>query len=74
MANKAVDALVKCPFYQFERGGLIACEGYVKNTCMSTQFPDAAQKKAYLRRHCFHEDGGGCFLAAGLYRKYDEEL
>ena len=73
LANKAVEALIKCPFYQYERGDLIACEGYVKGTCMATKFPGAAEKRAYLRKHCFLEDGGGCFLASQLYIKYDAE-
>ncbi len=73
MANKAVEVLVKCPFYLYERGDMIACEGYAQNTCMATKFPGAAEKKAYLRQNCFREDGGDCFLAGQLYKKYEEE-
>ena len=73
MANKTVEALVKCPFYVQEKENRIACEGYIKNTCMITSFPDAAQKRAHLRACCFHVDGGKCFFAQSLFRKYEEE-
>ena len=73
MANKTVDALVKCPFYVKENENRIVCEGYIKNTCMITKFTDAAQKKAHLRACCFHEDGGKCFFAQSLFRKYEAE-
>jgi len=73
MANKTIEALVKCPFYTFERGNVIACEGVPKNTCMTTRFPGGKEKHAYLKAHCYHEDGHGCFLADSLYKKYDTE-
>ena len=73
MANKTIDALVKCPFYLEEKGLTVACEGYAKNTCMITRFPGTAEKHAYLKRHCYREDGGACFLARSLYRKYEDE-
>ena len=73
MANKTVEAQIKCPFYVQEKGDIIACEGYIKNTCMITRFPGAAEKKAHLRANCFLENGGTCFMAVSLFRKYDEE-
>ena len=73
MANKTVEALIKCPFYMQEKENLIMCEGYVKNTCMITKFSGAARKRDYLRANCFHEDGGACFMAGCLFRKYGAE-
>ena len=70
MANKTVEALVKCPFFVWEKENAIACEGYLKNTCMITKFTGADAKKAHLRQACFHEDGGVCYMAASLFRKY----
>ena len=73
MANKTIETLVKCPFFAYERGETVACEGMEKNTCMVTKFACAKDKHAYLRAHCYHEDGCGCFLADGLYKKYETE-
>ena len=73
MANKTVESYIKCPFYLREQGNLITCEGFVKNTCMTTKFRGSEEKKAHLRRNCFCEDGGACFMAASLFRKYEEE-
>ena len=72
MANKTVEALVKCPFFVKENETRIMCEGYIKNTCMITGFPASAAKRAHLRACCFHEDGGSCFFAQSLFRKYEE--
>ncbi len=71
MANKPVEALIRCPFYKEEKGTLLACEGYEPSTCMITRFPDAAAKRGHLRRNCFFENGGGCFLARSLFEKYE---
>ena len=70
MANKTVEALIKCPFYLQENENRIVCEGYIKDTCMITKFAGAAQKKAHFRACCFHEDGGKCFFAKSLFQKY----
>ncbi len=63
--------MIRCPFYREEKGMLLACEGYVRSTCMITRFPDPAAKRRYLRQNCFKEDGGGCFLARSLFEKYE---
>ena len=73
MANKTVEAYIKCPFYLREQGNLITCEGFIKGTCMITKFGSPQEKKAHLKQSCFHETGGSCFMAAGLFRKYAEE-
>ena len=73
MANKTVEALIKCPFYLQENETRIVCEGYIKDTCMITKFPGAAQKKAHFRACCFHEDGGKCFFAKSLFQKYEAQ-
>ena len=70
MANKATEAFIKCPFYLNETRNLISCEGVVKNTCMTTRFPDAESKKRHLRTHCYLEDGGECPMAKSLFAKY----
>ncbi|MBQ7638264.1 MAG: hypothetical protein IJS90_05145 [Clostridia bacterium] len=73
MANKTVEAWIKCPFYVNERENLIMCEGYITNTCMITKFSSAKEKKAHLKANCYHHTGGGCFMAESLFRKYDKE-
>ena len=70
MANKTVEALIKCPFYVSEKNNIIMCEGYIENTCMITKFPGAQEKKNHLKANCYHHTGGKCFMAASLYEKY----
>ncbi len=70
MANKTVEALIKCPFYLNESRNLLSCEGVFKNTCMTTRFADAESKKEHLKRNCFFEDGGACPMAKSLFAKY----
>ena len=70
MSNKTTEVLIKCPFYLTERGNVISCEGFVKNTCMTTRFPDSAMKKQHIQTHCAHEDGGECPMAKSLFAKY----
>ena len=72
MANKSVEALIKCPFFVIENDTRIMCEGYIKNTCMITKFTAPAAKRAHLRECCFHEGGGSCYFAQSLFRKYEE--
>lgn len=70
MANKPVEALIKCPFYVSETRNFLCCEGFLKNTCMTTRFPDANSKKAHLKANCFEESGGSCPMAKTLFEKY----
>ena len=70
MSNKCTEVLIKCPFYLDETRNYISCEGFVKNTCMTTRFCDAQNKKEHLRANCFREDGGNCPMAKNLYAKY----
>lgn len=71
MSVKATEILIKCPFYLNETRNYISCEGFVKNTCMTTRFPDGQCKKEHLKANCYHEDGGRCPMAKSLYAKYD---
>lgn len=73
MANISYEALIKCPFYLKLGEKTIACEGHAPGTCMLTRFADVKAKKEHLRRNCYSETGGGCFLAAALFKKYEEE-
>ncbi len=72
MANKPVEALIKCPFYLRQTENTLICEGVLKGTVMLTQFQCASLKRAHYKQSCFHEDGGECFLAKSLYEKYGE--
>lgn len=72
MANKTIEALIKCPFYVSEKENIIACEGYIDNTCMITKFSGAKEKKAHLKANCYCHDGGKCFMAMSLFSKYNE--
>ena len=73
MANIAYEALIKCPFFLRLGEKSVACEGPAAGTCMVTRFSGVQTKKAHLKQNCYSETGGACFLAAALYRKYEEE-
>ena len=73
MANKPVEALIRCPFYLQLREDAIMCEGYASGTCMITKFRSAALRRAHLKTNCFQPDGGECFMAKSLFKKYEEE-
>ena len=68
--NKTIESLIKCPFYQSEKENHIACEGFIKNTCMVTRFPDKKSKREHLKANCYLESGGKCPMARTLFGKY----
>ena len=70
MANLAIEALIKCPFFMKENVDYICCEGFVKNTSMLTKFPTSQAKREHEKKFCYKEDGGKCPLAVNLYEKY----
>ena len=72
MANKQIEALIQCPFYLREKENTVACEGYIRGTCMITKFPGEKEKRAYMKANCFKPDGGECFMAKSLFGKYEE--
>lgn len=63
---------IGCPFFSFIRKNMIACEGLIDNTCMTTRFPSAAHMKSHINKYCSKADGGKCPLAVNLYEKYDK--
>lgn len=73
MANLSYEALIKCPFYLKLGEKTIACEGHKTGTCMMTRFSSVQAKKEHLKRNCYSETGGKCFLAAALFKKYNDE-
>ena len=68
--NKTIECIIKCPFYQSEKEKYITCEGFIKNTCMVTQFPDAKHKREHIKNNCSLENGGRCPMAQNLFAKY----
>ena len=73
MARIDLDCLVRCPFFEDERGAPLLCEGSLKNTLMTTRFQSAAEKRRHMEACCFLPDGGDCPLAKACYRRYEEE-
>lgn len=68
--NIPVTAKIQCPFFMSVKNNLLCCEGYIDNTCMTTKFSDEKSKKEYIKKHCFHHNGGECTFAKNLYEKY----
>ncbi len=64
-----------CPFFQSEKGNIITCEGYIKNTQNKTSF----QRKMNLEKHrnlyCFTHKYPACHWAELLLdKKYPSEF
>ncbi|MBQ6717213.1 MAG: hypothetical protein IJN21_11910 [Clostridia bacterium] len=64
-----------CPFFQSEKGDIITCEGYIKNTQNKTSF----QRKMNLEKHrslyCFTHKYPACHWAELLLdKKYPSEF
>ena len=73
MANNNTEAMIQCPFFLRIKENTITCEGYASGTCMITKFRDPALRRAHLKANCFQPDGGECFMAKSLFKKYEEE-
>lgn len=69
--EEKTNLIIKCPFYSLIRKNMIACEGLIDNTCMTTRFPSAAVMREHIGNYCSKENGGKCPLAVNLYEKYD---
>lgn len=63
---------IRCPFFSHIYRNMIACEGFIEGTCMTTSFPSAAAAKEHTGAYCEKEDGGKCPLALSLYDKYEK--
>ena len=72
MANKSIEANIKCPFYIYESRTFLSCEGLISGTVINNRFESAKIKKSFIKRYCYHEDGGKCPIAKALYKKYDD--
>ncbi len=73
MSNKIEEANIQCPFYLRSTDLRICCEGYLRNTCMITSFPDKKSAAAHMKACCFRMDGGECQFAKILFGKYENE-
>ena len=73
MSNKTEEIYIQCPFYLRSTGTRICCEGYIRQTCMITSFPDKKSTAAHMKAYCYHADGGECRFAQMLFRKYEQE-
>ena len=71
MANKTVEALARCPFFEEATKDTVMCEGYCENTCMITRFSSVKAKRAHMKENCYLDDGGACFMARALFEKYE---
>ena len=65
-----IDSFIKCPFFRSADKGLLCCEGFVDNTCMTTKFSDTAAAMQHISDNCCEHDGGRCPLAINLFEKY----
>ena len=58
--------LICCPYYKYERGGNIVCEGKVR------RFRKGERRRAHIRRYCGSLEGWrGCPHAQAMERFYE---
>lgn len=68
---RMVDTYVKCPFYEWEDGIRLCCEGVFENTKTQTLFDDKPLRRMYERKFC-KRDWDKCPLAQALEKKHDQ--
>ena len=69
MANKAIDALVYCPFYICEARTTITCEGLISDKTVS-HFESEREKKEHQENFCMGKCCRGCPIYGALAAKY----
>ncbi|MBR3767356.1 MAG: hypothetical protein IKL10_03840 [Clostridia bacterium] len=67
---RSIEEFIKCPFFLKEGRATLQCEGYIKGTCMTTQFPERSELIKYVLKNCAEINGGKCFMATNLFEKY----
>lgn len=70
MANKTIDAMAVCPFYEGEGKKTITCEGAIGVRCMST-FDMVSDKVKHEAAYCC-QNWRCCALAKTLLDKHGE--
>ena len=63
------DPIVKCPFYSWEEGKKLCCEGVNKFSSVQITFTTKEQRREYERTTC-KRAWGNCPLAQALERKW----
>lgn len=69
MSNKAIDALVFCPFYAREGKVTITCEGIVGATTVS-HFKSEKEKKEHENDFCTVQHCKGCGVYSAIMQNY----
>ncbi len=69
MANKAIDALVFCPFYVSESRMTITCEGIVGSRTVS-RFCSSDEKEAHEKNFCTGKWCRGCGVHSAIMQNY----
>lgn len=76
MGKNYEDPIVTCPFYSWERGKQMCCEGVTGRTSESSiqiTFQSRSMLRRYERFRC-KKDWKNCPLAQALEKKWEEEL
>ena len=71
--NMVENPNVKCPYYKYERSGMIYCEGAEGNCNVHLAFGETARRKAYEKQFC-QDAWGGCLIADAHNRKWGYEM
>jgi len=69
MSNKAIDAMVYCPFYMSEAAMSITCEGIVGVSTVS-RFRTAGDKRYHEENFCTGKACIGCGVYSALMGNY----
>lgn len=69
---RMVDTYVKCPFYVWEEGNRLCCEGVTEKSSVQILFADKSVRREYERRLC-KKDWKNCPLAQALTLKWEKD-
>lgn len=72
MANKTIDALVFCPFYQSEARTTITCEGIIGTSTVS-KFDTEAEKEEHEQNFCVSRSCSGCGIHTAIMQNYQAD-
>ena len=68
------DKCVACPFYTYESGSKIFCEGFTNHNYLQTSFENREWLMAHKRRYCRRiADYKDCPLYSIIIAKYKED-
>ena len=70
MSQFPEDALVRCPYYRYDSGGCIFCEGISQVSTLRLSFHSPSERLIHKKAYC-HSRWTGCGIAQMQNARYD---